>query len=109
MSTDILGNSEGINDMADKEIAPCEGLSEYVTRIMYERRLTVREVERQSGGRIDQSYVSRIAQGIYTNLTVEKAQALAAGLDVDEDELFKIARGVKSGKSPDQESGTSAT
>jgi transcriptional regulator with XRE-family HTH domain len=98
MSTDILSNSNTTEATPDKrtESPSPEALSEYVSRIMYEKRLTVREVEKRSGGRIAQSYVSRIAHGLCTNLTVEKAQALASGLEVDEGELFNVARRVPS-------------
>ncbi len=47
------------------------------------------------GFRITQSYISQIMSGTATNVTIEKLQALAAGLNRPEEELFDIARGGK--------------
>ncbi|HXG63966.1 MAG TPA: helix-turn-helix transcriptional regulator [Blastocatellia bacterium] len=63
-------------------------------RILREKGLSLRDVQRLSGGAITQSYVSHIVQGTYSNLTVEKLKALALGIGVDEDELFRVARGL---------------
>jgi transcriptional regulator with XRE-family HTH domain len=71
-----------------------ESLAEYVRRIIYEKKLTIREVARRSDGRITQGYVGGIVQGLHTNLSVEKLKALATGLHVDEAEIFNVARGL---------------
>lgn len=71
-----------------------ETLSEYVARVMRQTGLSAREVERRSAGSITDAYVMQIVKGSTGNLSIAKAQALAAGLGVDEDELFKIARGI---------------
>jgi transcriptional regulator with XRE-family HTH domain len=71
-----------------------ETLGEYVSRIMEEKNLRVKEIERRAGGVISDSYITNITNGLAKNLTVEKLKALAIGLDVDEEELFKVARGV---------------
>jgi len=55
--------------------------------------LSTPEVERQSGGRITDAYVSRIENGYVKNVSPEKLQALAKGLGVLEDEIFAVARG----------------
>jgi transcriptional regulator with XRE-family HTH domain len=56
--------------------------------------LTQNDVERMSGGRITDGYVASITTDRATNLSVEKLVALAAGLGVDVDELFHVARGL---------------
>src|SRR5215471_17605963 len=97
MSTSILDEVNTITGrrFAAREVAaPLETLSEYVKRIMSEKRLTLREVARRSGNRITQGYVGGIVQGLHTNPSVEKLKALAAGLGVDENEAFRVARGL---------------
>jgi transcriptional regulator with XRE-family HTH domain len=68
-------------------------LGRYVRRILEQKRLTLREVERKAGGEITNSYISKILNGSVTNLTVEKIGALAHGLGVDGREIFDIAYG----------------
>jgi transcriptional regulator with XRE-family HTH domain len=69
-------------------------LSEYVRRVMKLKGLTQKDVQRMSGGRITDGYVASITIGRASNLSVEKLQALAAGLGVSADELFHVACGV---------------
>jgi transcriptional regulator with XRE-family HTH domain len=95
MSTDILSDAKAGSEDKNAASNRLEELGEYVRRTLREKRLTIREVEKRSGGKIDQSYVGRIAQGIYPNLTVDKVKALAAGLGVNEDEIFNVARRVE--------------
>lgn len=73
---------------------PLERLSKYVARIMRQNGLSARDVERRSNGGITDAYVTHVVRGTAANLSIVKAQALAMGLGVDEDELFRIARGV---------------
>jgi transcriptional regulator with XRE-family HTH domain len=56
--------------------------------------LTQKDVQRMSGGRITDGYVASITIGRASNLSVEKLQALAAGLGVEADDLFHVACGV---------------
>ena len=69
-----------------------ETLAEYVSRIMQEKNLHAKDVQRRSGDKIDDAYVIKIMKGITTNPSISKTQALAEGLGVDEDELFRVAR-----------------
>ena len=69
-------------------------LSEYVARVLEEKDLTPAEVSRLSGREITGTYVSGLARGSSANPSVSKLKALARGLDVDEDEIFRIARGL---------------
>jgi transcriptional regulator with XRE-family HTH domain len=71
-----------------------ESLPEYVKRVMKERGLRPKDVEKQSGGDIVDAYVIKIVNGKTKFPSVVKLQALAKGLGVDEDELFKVARGI---------------
>ena len=71
-----------------------EELSNYVSRVMAEKGLSVRDVQAVSGGKITASYVSGIVNETSKNLSVSKLQALATGLDVSEEEVFKVARGL---------------
>lgn len=73
---------------------PLESLSKYVARIMRQNGLSARDVERRSNGGITDAYVTHVVRGTAANLSIVKAQALAVGLGVDEDELFRVARGV---------------
>jgi transcriptional regulator with XRE-family HTH domain len=70
-----------------------QALSEYVARVMDEKGLTPAQVSRMSGGEITGAYVRGLARGSSSNPSVSKLKALARGLDVDEDNLFRIARG----------------
>jgi transcriptional regulator with XRE-family HTH domain len=73
--------------------SPRETLAQYVTRIIKQKGLKLREVEERSGGQITNGYVSSIMNGNITNLTVEKIAALAVGLGVDGQELFVASYG----------------
>ena len=88
MSTSILGKVKRIHGEAK------EDLSDYVRRILAAKRLSFRDVQRQSGGRITQGYVGAIVHGRYANPSVEKLKALAAGLGESEEVLFRVARGL---------------
>ena len=68
-----------------------ESLSVYVKRVMEEKHLTAKEVERRSGGEIGDSHVINVANGTTSNLTIDKMKALATGLGVDPVELFRVA------------------
>jgi transcriptional regulator with XRE-family HTH domain len=68
-------------------------LSRYVRDMMRRKGLTLRDVERNSGGEITDGYISGIINGEAKNLSVEKIKALANGLGVKADDLFKAACG----------------
>src|ERR1051325_10292143 len=72
-------------------------LGRYVRRVLQQKKLTLREVERKAGGEITNSYISKILNGTVSNLTVEKIGALAHGLGVDGREIFDIAYGESEG------------
>ena len=67
---------------------PNETLSQYVDRIARQKGLNFHDIERNSGGKITNSYISKIISGQMTNLTADKTVALAAGLGVSPFEVF---------------------
>ncbi|HEY8560455.1 MAG TPA: helix-turn-helix transcriptional regulator [Pyrinomonadaceae bacterium] len=73
-----------------------ETLSQYVARLMSEKQLSGYDIQRRSCDGISQSYTNRIKNGDITNPTPEKLKALAKGLGVPEEELFRVARGAES-------------
>jgi transcriptional regulator with XRE-family HTH domain len=68
-----------------------EDLSRYVTRVLKQKQMKVRDVEERSGGKISNGYVSDIMSGRQKNPSVDKLLALAVGLDVDVHELVNAA------------------
>jgi transcriptional regulator with XRE-family HTH domain len=74
-------------------VEKADGLTQYVARLLKEKRLSRRDVQVMSGWKITDAYVGSIINGRARNLSVEKLQALARGLGVDEDEIFRVARG----------------
>ena len=70
-----------------------ETLGEYVKRITEQKGITLRELERRSGGRVTASHLSKIIQGLSVNITVETVVGLALGLDVDPHDVFSVASG----------------
>jgi len=68
-----------------------EKLADYVRRVMKQKQLKLRDVERRSGGGITNGYISGIITGRISNLSLDKLKALAKGLEVDVHELFSAA------------------
>lgn len=85
--------SKSIFDSPNSIIGANEELSRYVKRVMDEKKLSLRDVQRRSGDRITQGYVGALVKGKYGNPTIQKLKALARGLGVDEEEVFRAARG----------------
>ena len=73
-----------------------ENLAEYVKRIMREKNIRPVDIERDSDGRIKDSYLASIISGKSKNITVGQVQALAEGLGVTEEEIFRVARQIES-------------
>jgi transcriptional regulator with XRE-family HTH domain len=70
-----------------------ETLSQYVRRVMKQKRMSARDIERNCGKKIDNSYISKIINGAVTNLTANAIIALAQGLEVNPHELFTVVSG----------------
>lgn len=70
------------------------GLAVYVATVLKDKRITLHDVQVMSGWTITDAYVGSIIRGRARNPSVEKLQALARGLGIDEDEIFRVARGL---------------
>lgn len=73
-----------------------EELADYVRRIRTSKGLSLNDVAnkaRQKGKQISSGYVSQIENRYIVSVTTIKLQALAAGLDISEEEVFAVARG----------------
>lgn len=70
-----------------------ESLADYVSRTMAENKLSFRKVAELSGGTISHSTVAEIANGQRPDVRKDTLTALARGLGVPADDLFRVARG----------------
>jgi transcriptional regulator with XRE-family HTH domain len=75
------------------EKKPMESLGDFVRRVRRENRLSTTDVEKRSGGRISDAYVTRIENGQVKNVSGEKLAALAKGLGITEPMLFSLVCG----------------
>lgn len=65
-----------------------ENLNQLVRRVIREKELTLRQIQQESGGLIDETYVSKITSGQITNITLDKLVALARGIGEGPHTLF---------------------
>jgi transcriptional regulator with XRE-family HTH domain len=70
-----------------------QNLKNYLKQVMKEKSLTAVDIQKRSGNKIADSYISNILKGKAKNLTVAKLTALADGLGVDSMEVFKASLG----------------
>lgn len=70
-----------------------ENLSEYVSRVMRQKNLNARDVERNSGNKINNSHVIKLMKGVETNPSMNAVKALAEGLDVNPHEILTATTG----------------
>jgi transcriptional regulator with XRE-family HTH domain len=84
-----------------------KGFREYVRRVMDAKGLTQKDVQHLSGGKITDSYVASILTGRAKNLSVEKIKALAQGLGVEAEDLFRVACGLSEKPEPSGRASTS--
>jgi DNA-binding Xre family transcriptional regulator len=71
-----------------------KGLAAFVSKVMDDNNLKERQVATASGGGITHSQVHKIKMGDVEDSGVGTLQALARGLQVPEEIIFAIARGV---------------
>jgi transcriptional regulator with XRE-family HTH domain len=90
----ILSQAFEQQNMKRVKLPGSMSLAEYVKSERKKRGLTAVDLERNSGGEISDSYVSRIESGQVTNVSPEKLDALAKGLGVPADDIYRIARGL---------------
>lgn len=88
----------GMRPRQNEERMMNTSLAEFVRNTRHEKNLSTVDVERASGGRISASYISRIENGQISNVSPEKLVALAAGLDVIVDQLYRISIGLEPGR-----------
>jgi transcriptional regulator with XRE-family HTH domain len=70
-----------------------ETLAQYLKRVMKQKNLGVRDVERNSGKKIHNSQVSKILNGVNTNPSLDTLLALAEGLQVHPSEMISALSG----------------
>ena len=70
-----------------------ETLGQYVDRIMRQKKLTIRDVEKRCDKKLTHSYVARIVKGKVKNPTLATMLALAKGLDEDLYQVVAVASG----------------
>lgn len=70
-----------------------EKFSSYLNRVMKQKGLNARDIERNSGKRMDSSHVSKFLRGVETNPSANAMKALAAGLGVNPHEVFAAVTG----------------
>lgn len=78
-----------------------ETLSEYVKRLMQQKGLGVRDIERNAQKKITNSHISKVLAGTAKNLQADKIVALAAGLQVSPHEVFSVISGAEETDRPD--------
>lgn len=69
-------------------------LSDYVRKVLRDKKLSYRDVANASGGLIRHNAVSDCVNNDTRNFTVQTLQGLARGLDESEDIIFNLARGL---------------
>jgi transcriptional regulator with XRE-family HTH domain len=70
-----------------------EKFSDYLRRVMTQKGLNTRDIERNSGRKIDSSHVSKFLRGVETNPSANAMIALAAGLGVNPHDVFTAVTG----------------
>jgi transcriptional regulator with XRE-family HTH domain len=78
-----------------------ETLSKYVKRVMQQKGLGVRDIERNSKKKITNSHISKVLAGTAKNLQADKIVALAVGLEVSPHEVFSVISGTEQTERPD--------
>ncbi len=69
-------------------------LQRYLLEVMAEKKITAKDIERNSGEQITDSYIGQILKGSARNVSTKKILALAKGLDIDPGEMLKINAGL---------------
>ncbi len=69
-------------------------LPEYVAKVIKEKDLTYQDIEDRSGGVIHKSWPGKLISNQVEYPKIDTLKALAQGLGVSEDTLFRVARGL---------------
>jgi transcriptional regulator with XRE-family HTH domain len=70
-----------------------ENLSQFLQRVMKQKAMSARDIERKTGKKIDNSYISKILNGAVTNPSAKAMVLLAEGLGIDPHEVFTAVTG----------------
>jgi transcriptional regulator with XRE-family HTH domain len=70
-----------------------ETLGNFVKRVVRQKQLKLRDVERRSQGQITNGYISGIMNDKIKNFSLDKLKALAVGLDIDPHAILDAALG----------------
>jgi transcriptional regulator with XRE-family HTH domain len=71
-----------------------ETLAEFVSRVIAEKKLSFRKVAERTNGAISHSTVADIANGQRFDVKKDTLTAIAKGLEVPSDDVFRAARGL---------------
>jgi transcriptional regulator with XRE-family HTH domain len=80
-----------------------DNLARLIKRLRLEKDLSLAQVESNSGGRITNGHLSRIENGHSENLTTDRLEAIADGLQVSPLKLCEALFGVTAPKDPNEE------
>ena len=71
-------------------------LSEFVRHVRTEKKLSLKDIEKRSGGNISSGYINQIENGSAAtdSISLEKLRALSKGLGVPEGDIIRVARGL---------------
>src|SRR5690348_7819842 len=72
------------------------GLADFVRRILAEKGISTYDVQKASDNSISAATVTKIINGDIRSSSIETLAALAKGLGVPEDQVFRVARGLPS-------------
>ncbi|HMV49134.1 MAG TPA: helix-turn-helix transcriptional regulator [Blastocatellia bacterium] len=89
--------------MSDFLPTPDESLAQFVRRVRLANKWTLKDVERQSSGQIDDSHVSMIETGKVLNPSAAKLMALADGLKLRREAISNFVFGQPEPLTPNEE------
>lgn len=75
-------------------VSPKSELADFVRRVLFEKGLSTYDVQKASDNGISAATVTKIINGDIRSSSIETLAALAKGLGVPEDRLFRVARGL---------------
>jgi transcriptional regulator with XRE-family HTH domain len=70
-----------------------ETVSQFVDRVMRQKGLSARDIERNSGKKVDNSYVSKLLSGKVPNPGINSIIGLAEGLNINPHEILTAVSG----------------
>jgi transcriptional regulator with XRE-family HTH domain len=78
---------------APGEAMNIKALGRYVDRVMAQKGLSARDIERKTGKKVDNSYVVKIIKGKIPNPSIKAILSLAEGLEVNPHEILTVISG----------------